>query len=200
MPINAPSSRTANLRCCTWAPNMPLLRNRTLADGHRALAIRHLQPVCGQPIPRAPTSSRTRRRSRSTAATYQSRWIGVHRSRDAENQQQGDGYATLDTANERATTDPQTYDRAPYVGTTSSGGGIPFIDFGGKFLSGGATYDPFPPPGQERRADRGRAPRIRRAASRKAPSGAANTFTAAICSVTHNQPASVCADPVSAKM
>ena len=75
-------------------------------------------------------------------ATYQSRWIAFSGVEMQSNQRQGDGYAPLDTPTSTEQQILNTYDRAPYVGTGSSVGAIPFIDFGGKFLVSGATYDP----------------------------------------------------------
>jgi Domain of unknown function (DUF929) len=133
-------------------------------------------------------------------ATYQSRWIAFTGVEMQSNQQQGDGYATLDTPTAEQQQILDTYDKAPYVGTnTASSGGIPFIDFGGKFVSGGVTYDPSVLQGKSAGAI---------AAALSDPTsniaqgavGAANTFTAAICSLTHNQPATVCASPTVSKI
>ena len=104
-------------------------------------------------------------------ATYQSRWIAFTGVEMQSNQRQGDGYATLDTPTGAQQQILNTYDRAPYVGTgASSSGGIPFIDFGGKFLVSGATYDPSVLQGQTADAHRGRARATRPATSRKARS------------------------------
>ena len=88
-----------------------------------------------------------------------------------------------------------TYDKAPYIGSSSaSSNGIPFIDFAGKFLIGGATYDPSVLQGKS-------ADEIAAALSDPTSNisqgavGVANTFTAAICSITGNQPSRVCSDP-----
>lgn len=84
-----------------------------------------------------------------------------------------------------------TYDSPPY---TSKAGTIPFIDLGGRYLVNGATYDPSVLSGKT-------ADEIAtllsdpKSAVAKAVIGAANTITAAVCDVTGNQPATVCADP-----
>jgi thiol-disulfide isomerase/thioredoxin len=85
-----------------------------------------------------------------------------------------------------------TYDAPPY---TSKAGSIPFIDFGGRYLISGATYDPSVLSGKT-------ADEIAtllsdpNSAVAKGVLGAANTITAAVCDLTRNQPATVCADPV----
>jgi hypothetical protein len=124
-------------------------------------------------------------------ATYTSPWIAFTGVETQSNQRVGDGYATLDTPTAAQQQILDTYDRAPYVGSASSSGGIPFIDFGGKFLVSGATYDPAVLQGKSAQqiADALRDPTSKIA---QGAVGAANTMTAAICTLTHNQPASVC--------
>jgi hypothetical protein len=124
-------------------------------------------------------------------ATYTSRWIAFTGVETQTNQRVGDGYGTLETPTSAQQEILDTYDRAPYVGTGSSSGGIPFIDFGGKFLVSGATYDPSVLQGKSAQqiADALRDPTSTIA---QGAVGAANTMTAAICMLTHNQPASVC--------
>lgn len=133
-------------------------------------------------------------------ASYSSPWISFTGKELQSNQQQGDGYAPLDTPTPEQQQILDTYDRAPYIGNSSaSSGGIPFIDFGGKFVSGGASYDPSVLQGKT-------ADEI--AAALHDPTsdiargaiGTANTFTAAICSLTHNQPTAVCTSPAITKI
>ena len=80
------------------------------------------------------------------------------------------------------------YDAAPY---TTSAGAIPFIYFGGKYLSVGATYDPTVLNGKswDQIASALSDPNSSIA---KAIGGSANHITAAICKMTGNQPASAC--------
>jgi thiol-disulfide isomerase/thioredoxin len=80
------------------------------------------------------------------------------------------------------------YDAAPY---TTSAGAIPFIYFGGKYLSVGATYDPTVLNGKswDQIASALSDPN---SAIAKAIGGSANHITAAICKMTGNQPASAC--------
>lgn len=99
-----------------------------------------------------------------------------------------------DSKNLQKPTDAQqkvisTWDREKYTGGSDSA--IPFLYYGGKFVSSGATYDPG--------VLKGKSPSQIAAALQK-PSGAvsegvnstANVMTAAICAMTKNQPAAVC--------
>ncbi len=133
-------------------------------------------------------------------ASYESNWIAFTGVEMQSNQRQGDGYASLDTLTPAQQQVFDTYDRAPYVGTDpASSGAIPFIDFGGKFVSAGATYDPAVLQGKS-------ATEIADALSNPAGDiargavGAANSFTATICKLTKNQPAVVCSDPAITKI
>lgn len=82
------------------------------------------------------------------------------------------------------------YDAPPYV-QASSAGSIPFMDFGGKWMISGASYNYQVLQGQSW---------SQIAAALHDPSstiaqgadGTANYFTAAICNLTNNQPSSVC--------
>lgn len=86
------------------------------------------------------------------------------------------------------------YDVPP---NTSEAGSIPFVDIGNKFMLSGAQYDPQLLQGKTW---------AQVAAALKDPSspiaqgadGAANTFTAAICKLTNNQPATACTPTVQA--
>jgi hypothetical protein len=86
------------------------------------------------------------------------------------------------------------YDVPP---NTSEAGSIPFVDLGNKFMLSGAQYDPQLLQGKTW---------AQVAAALKDPSnpiaqgadGAANTFTAAICKLTNNQPATACTPTVQA--
>jgi Domain of unknown function (DUF929) len=85
-----------------------------------------------------------------------------------------------------------TYDVPPY---TSSAGAIPFLYFGGKYVSVGATYDPSVLQGRSAN-DIAAALSDPTSAIAQGAIGAANGLTAAVCSITGNQPAAVCSDPV----
>jgi Domain of unknown function (DUF929) len=88
------------------------------------------------------------------------------------------------------------YDAPPYV-TSADAGAIPFIYFGGKYLSVGASYDPTVLNGKswDQIASALSDPNSNIA---KAIGASANHITAAICKMTGNQPASACTATVQA--
>lgn len=131
-------------------------------------------------------------------ASYRSRWIAFTGVETETNERQGDGYAPLDRLTAQQQQLFATYDAPPYT-TERATGGIPFIDFGGKFLVNGATYDPSVLTGKSA-DDIADALSDPTTAISKGAVGAANTLTAAMCSLTGNQPASVCTDPTIAKL
>jgi hypothetical protein len=102
------------------------------------------------------------------------------------NQPSGNFYAPLETP-----TKAQAALVAKYDGPNGS---IPFLDFGNKFTSSGATYD--------YSVLQGKAPdeiaadiRDPSTATSKGALGAANSITAALCEMTNGQPGSVCNAP-----
>jgi hypothetical protein len=123
-------------------------------------------------------------------ATYRSQWIAFSGVETQSNQRQGDSYAPLDKLTAEQEQIFATYDAPPY---TTSSGGIPFIDFGGKFLVSGVSYDPAVLSGKSA-DDIASALADPTTAISKGAVGTANTFTAAICSLTGGQPATVCND------
>jgi hypothetical protein len=127
-------------------------------------------------------------------AKYTSPYLDFTGVEMQSNKQQGDGYAPLDklTAAQQKIFD--TYDNPPYVSSQSSNG-IPFIDFGGKYIVDSVTYDPAVLQGKSA-SDIASALSDPTTKVAQGADGAANTFTAAICSLTHDQPAKVCGDPV----
>ena len=88
------------------------------------------------------------------------------------------------------------YDAPPYV-SQSSAGAIPFIDIGNKYLISGASYNPQVLAGktwgQVAAALHNPSSPISQGAV-----GAANMMTAALCKLTHNQPASACTPVIQA--
>jgi thiol-disulfide isomerase/thioredoxin len=88
------------------------------------------------------------------------------------------------------------YNAPPYV-PAANAGAIPFVDLGNKFILSGAQYNPQVLQGKSW---------AQVAAALKDPSnpiaqgadGAANTFTAAICKLTNNLPATACTPTVKA--
>jgi hypothetical protein len=123
-------------------------------------------------------------------ASYTSPWIAFTGVETASNQQQGDGYKPLQPLTPAQQQIFSTYDQPPYVSSQSSGG-IPFIDFGGKYMVDGVTYDPGVLQGKSLTEIANSLADPQSKISQGAI-GVANTFTAAICKLTHNQPANVC--------
>ena len=80
------------------------------------------------------------------------------------------------------------YDAAPY---TSETGAIPFIDFGNKYVSIGSPYNPGVLSGLSWSTIAADLHNPNSAVA-QAVNGTANYFTAAICKMTGNQPASAC--------
>jgi thiol-disulfide isomerase/thioredoxin len=100
------------------------------------------------------------------------------------------GYTTLETPTKEQQDLINKYDAA-------NQGAIPFIDFGNRYLSVGASYDPGVLSGltwTEIAADL----HDPNSAVAKSVLGGANYLTAAICGITHNQPANVCTPTVKA--
>ena len=92
------------------------------------------------------------------------------------------GYKPLDTL---------TANQQQVVNDLSPGGGIPFIDFGGRYLISGATYDPGVLQGRTANEIAGSLTATGSPIA-QAVLGAANAITAAICQLTNRQPADVC--------
>jgi Domain of unknown function (DUF929) len=84
------------------------------------------------------------------------------------------------------------YDKPPYV--QGQGGAIPFIDLGNKFLISGASFSPQLIHGKTW-SEIASALANPSSPIAKSVGGAANYITAAICTVTKDQPANVCTAP-----
>ena len=98
------------------------------------------------------------------------------------------GYTTLETPTKEQQALIAKYDAAPY---TTQAGAIPFMYFGGKYVSIGASYDVTVLSGlkwDQIAADLNNPD----SPVAKAIGGTANQITAAICKMTGNQPASAC--------
>ncbi|MFZ2013322.1 MAG: DUF929 family protein [Nocardioides sp.] len=124
-------------------------------------------------------------------ASYMSKYLTFDGYETLSNQIKGTSYAPLDTLPAPDQKLMDTYDRPPYLPTNGS---IPFIDFGGSYLSQGASYSPQLLHGltHQQVANQIRQPTT---ALSKSVLGTANTFTAAMCRLTHGQPSSVCQSP-----
>ncbi len=83
------------------------------------------------------------------------------------------------------------YDAPPYVSDSSQAGAIPFIDFGNKYVSIGTPYDPGVLAGLSWSTIATDLSNPNGTVA-QAIDGTANYFTAALCKLTNNQPASAC--------
>jgi hypothetical protein len=102
-----------------------------------------------------------------------------------------------------------TYDTTTYFpeGTT---GGIPFLDWGGRYVSQGVVYSPNVINAGNSTNAKGWTPMtwdqivaaLKNSSTTQAQAifGGANVYTAAICEMTHNAPRSVCSTPVIAQV
>lgn len=106
------------------------------------------------------------------------------------------GYVPLQTPTSSQQKLLTTYDVPPYTGPASSNnrGTIPFLDVANRYIQGGASYQPSILQGLPLGTIAGS---LSLASSPVAQGidGGANYLTAAICNVTHDQPASVCSAP-----
>jgi thiol-disulfide isomerase/thioredoxin len=124
-------------------------------------------------------------------ATYTSQYVTFQGVETQTNQPNGSGgYTTLDTLTAQQQQIEKKYNAAPYV-SADSAGSIPFISFANQAIVSGASYSPQLLAGKT-------ADQIAAALSNpsdpiaQAVNGTANAFTALICKLTNNQPASVC--------
>jgi Domain of unknown function (DUF929) len=123
-------------------------------------------------------------------ATVVSRYVSFTGVETTTNKPAGSSYQPLDTPAAADAALMGKYDAAPYL-PSAGAGGIPFVDIGGAYVSGGASYDPALLAGKTQ---------LQIAEAMKNPAdpiaqaidGAANAITAAVCKITNNQPATVC--------
>jgi hypothetical protein len=104
------------------------------------------------------------------------------------------GYTTLQAATPAQQALAKKYDAAPYV-PAADAGAIPFVDYGGRYLTVGASYDPGVLQGLTwtQLATDLHDPSTPVA---KGVLGTANFMTAALCELTGNQPATACTPAV----
>ncbi len=118
-------------------------------------------------------------------STYSSPYLDFQSVEEATNQQVGNTYQALQSP---------TAAESALLASYDSQGSIPFLDIGNKFVITGASYSPQVLQGLSRTqiADQLKDPS---SAVAQSIDGTANNITAAICSVTGNQPTSVCTSP-----
>ncbi|MFC5264670.1 DUF929 family protein [Kribbella qitaiheensis] len=121
-------------------------------------------------------------------ATYTSQYLAFTGVETTTNEKVNGNYAPLDTPTAADQKIFDTYNQPPYV---QSGGSIPFIDLGGKFVSSGASYSPELLAGKTQ-AEIAAALKDSSSPIAKAIDGSASLYTAALCKVTGNQPTAVC--------
>ena len=118
-------------------------------------------------------------------SSYTSPYLDFQPVEEATNQPVGSTYQTLQTPTAAQSSLLSTYDSA---------GTIPFLDIGNRFVVNGASYSPQVLQGLSR-AQIAAALSDPSSPVAEAIDGTANNITAAICSVTGNQPSSVCGSP-----
>ena len=118
-------------------------------------------------------------------SSYSSPYVDFQAVEEATNQQVGGTYRTLQTPTAAQSSLLSTYDTA---------GSIPFLDIGNRYVINGASYSPQVLQGLSREQI---AAQLNDASSpvAQAIDGTANNITAAITSVTGNQPGSVANSP-----
>ncbi len=132
-----------------------------------------------EPFPETPTFS-------FYGAKYSSPYLGFRSVETQTNQKQGNSYTTLETPTAEQNALVEKYD--------GPNGSIPFIDFGNKFTSSGASYDPTPLTGKSM-DEIAAAVKDPTSDVGKSVLGVANVMTATICETTGGKPANVCDAP-----
>lgn len=123
-------------------------------------------------------------------ASYTSKYLSFDSVELKGNELQGNDYPPLQKLNPAQEQLVRTYSAPPFL-PAESAGSIPFIDFGGRFLVSGASYDPGVLQGKSA---------LEIAQTMSDPSspvaqgatGAANVMTAVLCQLTGGQPGPVC--------
>ncbi len=121
-------------------------------------------------------------------ATYSSPYLSFQGVELQSNVRQGSTYATLQTMTPAQQRLLQTYDAPPYV---SSNGSIPWVDYGGRYVSTGSSYDPGLLAGKSMGQIASDAANTNTAIG-QAITGSAGAIVARLCDLTGGQPGSVC--------
>jgi Domain of unknown function (DUF929) len=124
-------------------------------------------------------------------SSYSSPYLVFTSVESQSNQPSGNGYATLQQPTAVQQKLLQQYDTPPY---TQSSGGIPFVDFGNRYIVSGASYSPQVLQGQSMSAIAGSLADPSNPIAQNID-GTANILTASICQLTNNQPGQVCNTP-----
>ncbi|GAA0589471.1 DUF929 family protein [Kribbella sandramycini] len=121
-------------------------------------------------------------------AKYTSQYLSFTGLETTTNEKVNGQYEPLDTPSAEDQKTFDTYNKPPYV---QSGGSIPFVDLGGKFVMSGASLSPELLAGKTQ-SEIANALKDPSDPIAKAVDGSANVYTAAFCQLTNNQPADVC--------
>ena len=121
-------------------------------------------------------------------ASYSSKYIGFVGVEMQTNIPSGGSYTPLDIPTTQESKLLSTWDIPPYTPTK---GGIPFLDFGNKYVLGGSSYNPGLLQGLSMQTIAGSLSNTSSVPG-KAILGSANIITATICKIDNNQPSSVC--------
>ena len=115
-------------------------------------------------------------------SSYNSQYVDFSSVEQYTNQPSGNGYSTLQNL---------TSDQQAILDKYDQGGGIPFVDFGGKYSFSGATYNPAVLSGMTWQQI---AAKLSDPTSAQAQGivGSANLISATVCQMTNQQPAAVC--------
>lgn len=121
-------------------------------------------------------------------ATYSSPYISFVGLELQSNVPSNGSYAPLDKATAAENNLLTTWDTTPYTPTQ---GGIPFVDFGNKYVMGGASYNPGILQGLSLQTIAASLSNTSSTPS-KAIIAAANVISATVCKIDNNQPSNVC--------
>ena len=124
-------------------------------------------------------------------ATYSSPYVEFSPVELQTNVPSGNGYTQLQTPTPAQTSRIRAYDGPPYF---PGQGAIPFIDFAGQYVTSGASFDMGLLRGMTQEQIAAALSNTSTAQS-QGILGSANALTAAICSITGDNPADVCGQP-----
>ncbi|MGH9127753.1 MAG: DUF929 family protein [Acidimicrobiales bacterium] len=128
-------------------------------------------------------------------STYSSKYLSFVSDETLTNLPNGQGsYTSLQSPTAAQLKLVKAYDAPPYT-TSSNAGGIPFQDFGNRYLINGFQYNPQVLQGLSAATIAGSLS-IPSSPVAQGVDASANWITASICEVTNNQPSSVCGLPV----
>jgi hypothetical protein len=123
-------------------------------------------------------------------ATYTSTYLSFQGVELQSNVKQGSGYAALQMMTSEQSKLLQTYDAPPYV-SANSNQAIPWVDYGGSYISSGSSFDPGLLAGMnlsQIAAEAGN----QNSSVGQSISAAAGAIVARLCVATRGQPGSVC--------